>query len=51
MGRAAKVTIVESEELTAMGTLDPDQVHLPGVFVNRIVHGTNYEKRIEVSLV
>ncbi|WP_447642932.1 MULTISPECIES: CoA transferase subunit A [Chitinophagaceae] len=47
MAMAGKITIVEVEELVAVGTLDPAQIHTPGIFVNRIFQGTNYEKRIE----
>ncbi len=44
---AGKITIAEVEELVEIGTLDPDQIHTPGVYVQRIFQGTNYEKRIE----
>jgi 3-oxoacid CoA-transferase subunit A len=44
---AGKITVVEVEELVEIGEIDPDQVHLPGVFVQRIIVGHNYEKRIE----
>lgn len=44
---AGKITVVEVEELVEIGELDPDQIHTPGVFVNRIFQGTNYQKRIE----
>lgn len=44
---AGKVTVVEVEEVVAMGELDPDQVHTPGIYVQRIFKGANYEKRIE----
>ena len=47
MATAAKVTIAEVEELVPNGSLDPDQVHTPGIFVNRILQGRNYQKRIE----
>jgi len=46
MARNAKVTIVEAEEIVEPGEIDPDQVHLPGIFVNRIVPAT-VEKQIE----
>ena len=42
-----KVTVAEVEELVPNGTLDPDGVHTPGIFVQRIVLNTNPEKRIE----
>lgn len=44
---AGKITIAEVEELVEVGDLDPDQIHLPGVFVQRILEGAKYEKRIE----
>lgn len=44
---AAKITIAEVEELVPAGELDPNQVHVPGIFVQRIFQGTDYEKRIE----
>lgn len=45
--RAGKICIAEVEELVEAGTLSPDEIHLPGVFVNRIIKGDKYEKRIE----
>jgi 3-oxoacid CoA-transferase subunit A len=47
MATAAKVTIAEVEQLVEVGELDPDMVHTPSVFVNRIFQGERYEKRIE----
>lgn len=47
MAMAGKVTVVEVEELVEAGELDPNTIHLPGVFVQRIFQGANYEKRIE----
>jgi 3-oxoacid CoA-transferase subunit A len=44
---AAKVTVVEVEELVKPGVLDPNQIHIPGIFVQRIFQGKDYEKRIE----
>ena len=44
---AAKITVAEVEELLPVGSLDPNQIHIPGIFVQRIFKGTNYEKRIE----
>lgn len=44
---AAKITVVEVEELVPVGDLDPNQIHIPGIFVQRIFQGTHYEKRIE----
>lgn len=44
---AAKVTVVEVEELVKPGELDPNHIHIPGIFVQRIFQGKNYEKRIE----
>ena len=51
MATAAKVTIAEVEELVPNGSLDPDQVHTPGIFVNRILQGQDYQKRIEFRTV
>jgi 3-oxoacid CoA-transferase subunit A len=47
MATAGKITIAEVEELVPIGTLDPDQIHTPGIFVQRIIQGTAYQKRIE----
>jgi 3-oxoacid CoA-transferase subunit A len=47
MATAAKVTIVEVEEIVEAGTLDPDHVHTPGIYVNRIIQGTHYARLIE----
>ena len=44
---AAKITVAEVEELVEAGTLDPNQVHIPGILVQRIFQGEKYEKRIE----
>ena len=44
---AAKITIAEVEELVPAGELDPNQIHIPGIFVQRIFQGEKYEKRIE----
>jgi len=44
---AATITVAEVEELVPVGTLDPNQIHIPGIFVQRIFQGTAYEKRIE----
>ena len=47
MATAGKVTVVEVEELVETGTLSPDEIHTPGIFVQRIFVGTHFEKRIE----
>lgn len=47
MARAGKITIAEVEQLVPAGKLDPDHIHVPGIYVHRIFEGTNYEKRIE----
>jgi len=47
MASAGRITIAEVEELVEAGTLDPDQIHTPGIFVQRLFQGTNYVKRIE----
>ena len=44
---AGKVTVVEVEQIVEVGELDPDSIHLPGIYVHRIVHNPNPEKRIE----
>ena len=44
---AAKITVVEVEELLPVGSLDPNQIHIPGIFVQRIFKGERFEKRIE----
>ena len=44
---AGKFTIVEVEEIVETGAMEPDQVHLPGIYVHRIVLNSNPEKRIE----
>lgn len=48
MCKAAKVSIAEVEEIVPAGCLDPDHVHVPGIYVDRIIQGQCYEKRIEV---
>ncbi len=47
MARAGNITIAEVEELVAPGELDPDEIHVAGIYVHRIFKGVNYEKRIE----
>jgi len=47
MATAGKVTVAEVEELVPVGSLGADQIHTPGIFVKRLIHGTHYEKRIE----
>ena len=47
MATAGKTCIVEVEEIVPVGTIDPDDVHLPSVYVNKLIHGGSYEKRIE----
>lgn len=47
MAMAGKITIAEVEELVSPGELDPNQIHTPGIFVQRVFKGSNYEKRIE----
>lgn len=44
---AAKITVAEVEELLPVGALDPNQIHVPGIFIQRIFQGTHYQKRIE----
>ncbi|PHQ56536.1 MAG: succinyl-CoA--3-ketoacid-CoA transferase [Lutibacter sp.] len=47
MAMAGKITVAEVEELVEVGELDPNQIHTPGIFVQRIFQGIGYEKRIE----
>jgi 3-oxoacid CoA-transferase subunit A len=47
MAAAGKITIAEVEELVPVGELDPNQIHTPGIYVQRIFQGKDYEKRIE----
>ena len=47
MATAARVTIAEVEELVPAGALDPDQIHTPGIYVQRILRGDHYDKPIE----
>jgi len=47
MATAGRVTVVEVENLVAPGAIDPDHIHTPGIFVDRIVHATAFEKHIE----
>src|SRR5213078_4447491 len=46
-----KVTVAEVEQLVEVGELDPDNIHTPGIYVDRIVQGAKYEKRIEFCTV
>jgi len=47
MATAGRVTVAEVEEIVPVGALDPDQIHTPGIFVDRILKGVPFEKRIE----
>jgi 3-oxoacid CoA-transferase subunit A len=47
MAAAGRVTVAEVEELVGLGELEPDQIHTPGIYVQRIVVGARYDKRIE----
>ena len=47
MATAGKITVVEAEEIVEPGTFDPNAIHVPGIYVNRIVKSTINEKRIE----
>jgi 3-oxoacid CoA-transferase subunit A len=47
MAMAGKITVAEVEELVPLGSLDPNEIHTPGIFVQRIFQGKSYEKRIE----
>ena len=47
MAMAGKITIAEVENLVPAGSLDPNEIHTPGIFVQRVFQGLNFEKRIE----
>jgi 3-oxoacid CoA-transferase subunit A len=47
MAMGGKITIAEVEELVPLGALDPNNIHVPGIYVHRILQGAHYEKRIE----
>jgi 3-oxoacid CoA-transferase subunit A len=47
MATAGRVTVAEVEDLVETGAIDPDRIHTPGIFVQRIVHGASFDKRIE----
>ena len=47
MATAGKITVAEVEEILKVGELDPDQIHTPGIYINRIIKGENYSKAIE----
>ena len=47
MAMAGKVTIAEVEDVVDIGVLDPDAIHTSGIFVQRVIAGAAYEKRIE----
>ena len=49
MCKAAKITIAEVEEIVDVDTIPPEDVHVPSIYVHRIIKGEKYEKRIEVS--
>ncbi|MDB5709620.1 MAG: succinyl-CoA--3-ketoacid-CoA transferase [Sphingomonas bacterium] len=51
MATAGKICIAEVEEIVPVGTLDPDGVHLPGIYINRLILGAPYEKKIEFRTV
>lgn len=51
MAMAAKTTIAEVEELVPLGTLNPDHIHTPGIYIKKIFQGGNYSKRIEFRTV
>ena len=48
MVKGAKCSIVEVEEIVEAGEIDPDKVHVPGIYVHRLLKGAKYEKPIEV---
>ncbi len=50
MCKAAKITIAEVEEIVETGEIDPEHVHVPSIYVQRVVKGEKYERRIEVRV-
>ena len=50
MAMAAKITVVEVEELVPLGTIPAEDVHLPGIFVQRIFEGIDYKNHIEFEI-
>lgn len=50
MAKAAQITIAEVEEIVNLGEITPDEVHLPGIYVDKVIKGEIFEKRIEVIL-
>ena len=51
MATAAKICIAEVEEIVPTGSLDPDTIHLPGIYVKRLISGAPYDKKIEFRTV
>lgn len=49
MAKASAIAIAEVEEIVELGALNPDEIHLPGVYVDRVIQGEKYEKKIEVK--
>ena len=50
MAKAGKITIAEVEEIVDIGEIDQAAVHVPGIYINRIIEGKDYEKKIEVMV-
>ncbi len=48
MCKAGKICVAEVEEIVEIGEIPPDQIHIPSIYVQRVILGKNYEKRIEV---
>jgi acyl CoA:acetate/3-ketoacid CoA transferase alpha subunit len=51
MATAAKICVAEVEEIVPVGSLDPDCIHLPGIYVKRLIVGAPYDKKIEFRTV
>lgn len=49
VAKAGKICVVEVEDIVETGTIPPEDVHLPSIYVQRVIKGEKYEKRIEVS--
>jgi 3-oxoacid CoA-transferase subunit A len=51
MATAGRICVAEVEEVVPVGSLDPDQIHLPGIYVKRLIVGAPYDKKIEFRTV
>ena len=51
MCKAGRITIAEVEEIVDVGAISPEDVHVPSIYVQRVIKGPKYEKRIEVGMI